>query len=627
MASSFFAGTGLTICALVFLTLIIILISSKLQSDSAESKIYLANLYLTVVLLILELLTTITIPKRDSIPRLNDILCEGYVFLSIVWEELFVAYTYFLLHKDKKMVFDKRFYKRVILSTIGALMIPILIVALLDVSYDGGMPGEPWVIVGGAINILHLFSFVGAISIIMIFISKKDAIKNLYISPLIFAFIVFCLSFVLQMLLGFKINESAFMFSLIMVILYFTVESQDSKLMEVVEETKKEAEHANKVKTEFLMNISHEIRTPLNTILGFSEALLEEKELTFQRVKEDSTSIHIASINLLNLINNILDISRIESGKEKIEEKDYSMENVIFEVNSYIPSRINKNDLKFSINVAEDIPRDLYGDSSKIYKIIISVLSNAIEYTNYGEVKLDIDSKMLEDGYCELKFHISNTGHAMKIENFEKDYYDFVQLTQDDETTFDSTLLGLIIAKRLVTLLGGEMEFINEQGKGTQYIIRVKQRVISANKIGNIFDSKKSLVSRSIDMIDCTGKKALIVDDNKVNLKIAARLLERYNFEITEANSGAECIELVKNNKYDIMFLDHMMPEMSGVETLQTLKQSGYKIPPAVALTANYYNGLKEEYLAQGFVDYLAKPIEFRELNRIIDKVFEKDNT
>ncbi len=624
MASSFFASTGLTICALVFLTLIIILISSKLQSDSAESKIYLGNLYLTIILLILELTVSYTISIKESIPKLNDILCEGYVFLSIVWEELFVAYTYFLLHKDKKFTLNKKFYLKLGVLIFCALLIPTLAVTLLDVSYSGGA-GAPYVILEGPINLLHLFSFVGAITIILIFIAKKDKIKNLYISPLIFAFLVFCLAFILQLVLDFQINESVFMFSLIMIILYFTVESQDSKLMETIAETKKEAERINKVKTEFLMNISHEIRTPLNTILGFSEALLEDKELTFEKVKEDSASIHTASVNLLNLINNILDISRIESEKEKLDEKDYNLENIIFEINSYIPSRINKNDLKFSINVSEDIPKDLYGDSVKIYKIIISVLINAIEYTNYGEVKLDITSEPLEDNYCLLKFHISNTGHAMKIENFEKDYYDFVKLDSEDETTFDTTLLGLIVAKRLLNLLGGEMEFINETGKGTQYIIKLKQKIIGENKLGNIFDSKKSLVSRSIDLIDCTGKKALVVDDNRVNIKIAERLLTRYNFSVEEANSGQECLELIKNNKYDIIFLDHMMPEMNGVETLVNLKQSGYKIPPVVALTANYYNGLREEYLSYGFVDYLAKPIEFKELNRVIRKVFDNE--
>ena len=210
MASSFFASTGLTICALVFLILIIILISSKLQSETAESKIYLGNLYLTVVLLILEMVVTYTMSIRESIPKVNDILCESYVFLSIVWEELFVAYTYFLLNSNKKFIINKKFYVKLILLILMALAIPTLAVTFLDVSYIGGVNGSPYVIVGGTINLLHLFSFVGAITIILIFTAKKDKIKNLYISPLIFAFIVFCLSFVLQMLLGFKISNNLY---------------------------------------------------------------------------------------------------------------------------------------------------------------------------------------------------------------------------------------------------------------------------------------------------------------------------------------------------------------------------------------------------------------------------------
>lgn len=623
MAGSFFASTGLTICALIFLILIIIMISSKLQSDTDESKIFIWNLYLTVLLLLLEIITAYTIPHRELFPKLNEILCESYIFLSIIWEELFVIYTFFLLHANKVIERNKRFYAMLLLIVLIGIAIPSLAVSLLDISYIGGVDGYPSVIVGSLIDLLHLFSFVGAITIIIIFIINKDKIKNMYLSPLLVAFAVFCISFLLQRIFNFYINQSGFFFALIMAFLYFTVESQDSKLMETVQKTKEEAEEANKVKTEFLMNISHEIRTPLNTILGFSEALLREKELTYEKVKEDCQSINMASISLLNLINNVLDISKIESGKEKLDEKNYDLESIIFEVNSYIPAKINKNDLKFSINVDEDIPKELYGDYQKIYKIVILVLSNAIEYTNYGEVKLDISSKSLDDNSCELQFHISNTGHAMKTENFEKDYYDFVKLENESEATFDSTLLGLIVAKRLLSILGGNIEFINETGKGTQYIIKVKQKVVGEEKLGNIFDSNKVRVSSSENMLDLSGKRALIVDDNKVNIKIASRLLERYKFDIETATSGLECINLIKNNKYDIIFLDHMMPEMDGIQTLKNLKQSGYKIPPVIALTANYYSGLREEYLTQGFTDYLSKPIEFKELNKIINKIFD----
>ena len=253
------------------------------------------------------------------------------------------------------------------------------------------------------------------------------------------------------------------------------------------------------------------------------------------------------------------------------------------------------------------------------------ILLNAIEYTNYGEVKLNIDGNTTEDGMFELTFHVSNTGHAMKQEYFAKDFDDFVKLDGEDGATFDGTSLGVVIAKKLTSILGGDIQFINETGKGTQYIIKVKQKIVDTNKLGNIFENSINKVSSSKDMISCLGKKALVVDDNRVNIKIATRLLERFNFEVEGATSGAECIAKVKEGGYDIIFLDHMMPEMDGIETMKTLKNSGVDVPPVIALTANAYDGLRNEYLAQGFTDYLAKPIDFKALSKLINRLFGRE--
>ena len=221
-------------------------------------------------------------------------------------------------------------------------------------------------------------------------------------------------------------------------------------------------------------------------------------------------------------------------------------------------------------------------------------------------------------------FAVLNTGHAMKMEDFEKDFNDFVKLGNSTQNNIDSTTLGLIIAKRLVNMLGGEIKFVNEPGKGTQYHVIISQKIISEEKIGNIFEGKDDNETSSSSLINLKGKKILIVDDNKINIKLATRLLESYNFEIDSALSGKECLEKVKNAKYDLIFLDHMMPELDGVTTMKLLKESGYNIPPVVALTANSYTGLKGKYLEAGFSDYLSKPISFRELNKLINKFFSE---
>lgn len=625
MTSSYFASTGLTICALVFLILIAILISNKITANTIETKLFIGLLSISFVLLVLEMVNSYTLSLGSSYNTMNQILMDLYVMFSFYWEEVFLAYVFFMLQPNYRFKAENKTKITWILIVLFAILFPILVVIFLDTSFYCMGQGLPYVITGGSVYALHVLSIAGAIGTVFLMAVNAKKVKNLYLAPFYFSSGVFLVTFTLQELLGLDINESAFFFALVVTILYFTVESQDSKLVDTIEEARKEAEQASKAKTEFLMNISHEIRTPLNTILGFSESLLAEEHLTQDIVKRDADSIYTASVNLLDLINNILDISRIESGKEVVDEKNYNLENVIFEINSFVPAKIIKSDLKFSIDVNEDIPADFYGDSSKIYKIVTLILLNAIEYTNYGEVKLNIDGNTTEDGMFELIFHVSNTGHAMKQEYFAKDFEDFVKLDGEDGATFDGTSLGVVIAKKLTSILGGDIQFINETGKGTQYIIKVKQKIVDTNKLGNIFENSINKVSSSKDMISCLGKKALVVDDNRVNIKIATRLLERFNFEVEGATSGAECIAKVKEGGYDIIFLDHMMPEMDGIETMKTLKNCGVDVPPVIALTANAYDGLRNEYLAQGFTDYLAKPIDFKELSKLINRLFGRE--
>ena len=490
----------------------------------------------------------------------------------------------------------------------------------MPISYTSGANNELFVIGGSAVYALYGISFL-LIAILLFSILKNGG--KLPISqriPLYFVFILFIVITAIQQF-WVDFNDLTFIFSFAVIAMYFTIESQDNKLLIELEKSKEKAELADKSKTEFLSNMSHEIRTPLNTILGFSRSLLREKKLTKEMVNKDVTSIYAASISLLDLINNILDISKIESGKLELVEKEYDLDSLVFEISSTVSSKINKDILNFNIKVDENIPSKYYGDNSKIYKILVCVLANAIKYTNCGSVELNIGAQKIDDDNYLLNFLIINTGHAMKEEDFLKSFDDFIKLGDDTQNNIDSVTLGLIIAKRLIMMLGGNIEFKNEEGKGTRYYINIKQKVIDKTKIGKVFDYDKNNSKEEI-MLDLTGKKALIVDDNSVNIKLASRFLKQYNFDISSASSGNECINLVKNNKYDIIFLDHMMPDLDGVATMKILKDSGYVIPPVIALTANSYSGLKDIYINAGFSDYLSKPINFKELNKLINNFF-----
>ncbi len=402
---------------------------------------------------------------------------------------------------------------------------------------------------------------------------------------------------------------------------YFTMENPDLKYIEELNILKNRAEEANEAKTNFLASMSHEIRTPMNAIIGLSETLLNGS--IPNEYRDDIKSINEAGNTLLEIVNNILDITKVEAGKTELKNAPYSLADTIAKLSHIIRVSLSERPIKFEVITNGVIPKELMGDEMKVYQVLMNILSNAVKYTKKGSIKFIIDSNVVGNK-ANLVFKVSDTGIGIKKADNEKLFEKFERLDQE-QSDIQGTGLGLVITKKLVDLMGGKISFESVYQQGTTFTVTLEQEVVDKTKIDMAtYQAKKVPVG---EYFDGSQYKILLVDDNMLNLKVAEKLLKKYNFQVTSLNSGLECLNYTKHNKYDLIFLDHMMPEMDGIHTLYNMRNraSGFDTP-VVVLTANAIEGSKDMYLREGFVDYLSKPIDQVELDRILREQLKIDD-
>lgn len=397
-----------------------------------------------------------------------------------------------------------------------------------------------------------------------------------------------------------------------------------AKLSEELAKAKEEAEAANKAKSKFLARVSHEIRTPINAVIGMNEMIIREsKEEEIQSYARD---VKDSSVVLLNLINELLDSSKIESGKMELIMGDYDIRSLLNDIYNMMQIRAKQKNLQLVFEIDEQIPSGYNGDDKRIRQVLTNLLSNAIKYTEKGTVTLSLGCTK-ENGEAILHYAIKDTGIGIKQEDIGKIYDEFQRFDISRNRHVEGTGLGMNIVQQFLKLMNSELQITSEYGKGSEFSFDLRQTIVDEAPLGNFRERLAQADNKKNGRTDYVlpNVKILVVDDSEINLKVFTGLLKQTQMQITAVLSGRECLQQLKENTYDLVFLDHMMPEMDGIETLHAIKEEKLcEGTPIIMLTANAIVGDKERYLKEGFDDFLSKPIIPDKLDRMILKHLDK---
>lgn len=613
-------------CFLVIALIAWMYFSAK-RRQTYVHKLFSMLIVFSALNLVFDIITIYTVNNLDIVPTIANELCHR-IFLASFIAIIYVIFLYMMtvIQKDsEEMRTLNRIWVVPLIIGVGCtLFLPIH----FEESINGNFSDGP--------AVLSTFVFAGLyliVSILFFFISWRQINpkkRQVIVAAMMIIASISTLQFFFKTLL-----MSGAGVTIMVLTFFFTLESPDVQLIELLEDEKERANAANNAKTSFLANMSHEIRTPINAIIGLNEVILRDS--TEPQTLVYARDIQNAGKTLLSIVNDILDFSKIEAGKTTITPAKYQLSSVLNDLVTMTSFRAANKGLALNVNIDPDIPNTLFGDETRIKQIILNVLTNAIKYTEQGSVTFTVNYEKKQDLYhdisiCDsvyLKVRVVDTGIGIKANELDKLFSPFERIDENRNRTIEGTGLGMSIVKKLLAMMDSELIVQSEYGKGSDFSFSLLQKVMDWTPLGKSLDITSAVdeSSQYHESFHAPDAHILVVDDTNMNLLVIKGLLKPTQLAVDTAESGKELLKKVTEQTYDIIFLDHRMPGMDGIEAfkaMKTLEHNQNKRTPIIALTANAISGSREFYLKVGFNDYISKPIDSARLEQLIVKYLPK---